>query len=68
LNNYGLKINFHKSELFCFGKATEMEHPYKDIFGCTSGALPFRYLGITIHYRMFHNSDGIQWKLDLRQS
>ena len=25
----GLKINFHKSELFCFGKAKDEEHTYK---------------------------------------
>jgi hypothetical protein len=51
------KINFHKSELFCFGKATELEHQYKNIFGCTSGTLPFRYLGVPIHYRRLRNSE-----------
>jgi hypothetical protein len=25
----GLKINFHKSEIFCFGKAKDMEVQYK---------------------------------------
>jgi hypothetical protein len=52
-----IKINFHKSELFCFGKATELEHQYKNIFGCTSGTLPFRYLGVPIHYRRLRNSE-----------
>jgi hypothetical protein len=47
----GLKINFHKSELFCFGKAKDYQEDYKDIFGCTIGALPFKYLGIPIHFR-----------------
>jgi hypothetical protein len=47
----GLKINFHKSEIFCFGKAKEEEEQYKQLFGCESGSLPFRYLGIPIHYR-----------------
>jgi hypothetical protein len=28
----GLKINFHKSELFCFGKAKEDEDNYRNIF------------------------------------
>jgi hypothetical protein len=51
----GLKINFHKSELFCFGKATDFEHQYRNIFGCTSGTLPFRYLGVPIHYRRLRN-------------
>jgi hypothetical protein len=27
----GLKINFHKSEIFCFGKAKEEENYYKKI-------------------------------------
>jgi hypothetical protein len=47
----GLKVNFHKSELFCFGKAKDYQEDYKDIFGCTIGALPFKYLGIPIHFR-----------------
>ena len=47
----GLKINFHKSELFCFGKAAELAPEYADIFGCQLGQFPIRYLGIPIHYR-----------------
>jgi hypothetical protein len=41
----GLKINFGKSEIFCFGKAKEMDEQYKKIFGCSDGSLTFRYLG-----------------------
>jgi hypothetical protein len=52
----GLKINFHKSEIF-FGKDKEEEDQYKQIFGCDAGSLPFRYLGILIHYRKLRNSD-----------
>jgi hypothetical protein len=52
-----LKINFHKSEIFCFGKAKDMEHQYRNIFGCESGALPFKYLGIPIHYRTLKNAE-----------
>jgi hypothetical protein len=47
----GLKINFHKSKFFCFGQAKECQNDYKEIFGGTIGALPFKYLGIPIHYR-----------------
>jgi hypothetical protein len=32
-----LKINFHKSEIFCFDKAKEEENSYKTIFGCEVG-------------------------------
>ena len=33
----GLKINFHKSELFCFGEAQDEAHLYAELFGCGSG-------------------------------
>jgi hypothetical protein len=55
----GLKINFHKSELYCFGRAKEQENEYRHIFGCEIGALPFKYLGIPIHYRRLLNKE---WK------
>jgi hypothetical protein len=29
-----LKINFHKSELICYGLAKDYEHCYSCIFGC----------------------------------
>jgi hypothetical protein len=47
----GLKINFHKSEIFYFGKAKEVENEYRALFGCEIGSLHFKYLGIPIHYR-----------------
>jgi hypothetical protein len=46
-----LKINFHKSELFCFGKEKDSQDDYKEIFGCAIGALPFKYIDISIHFR-----------------
>ena len=55
----GLKINFHKSELFCFGEAQAVQMEYEQIFGCSQGMFPFRYLGIPMHYRRLNNSD---WK------
>jgi rhamnose utilization protein RhaD (predicted bifunctional aldolase and dehydrogenase) len=51
-----LKLNFHKSEIFCFGKAKEGEEQYKQLFGSEFGYLPFRHLGIPIHYRKLKNS------------
>lgn len=56
----GLKINFHKSEIFCFGEAKEMEQQYSQLFGCHSGNYPFRYLGIPMHYRKLSNAD---WRI-----
>jgi hypothetical protein len=55
----GLKINFHKSEIFYFGKAKDDENSYRAIFVCEVGSLPFKYLGIPIHYRTLLNKE---WK------
>jgi hypothetical protein len=44
-----LKINFHKSELFCYGEAKEMENQYTELFGCGLGNYLFQYLGILMH-------------------
>ena len=51
----GLKINFHKSELFCFGRAKEEQDTYQQLFGCGLGSLPFSYLGIPIHHQKLTN-------------
>ena len=53
----GLKINFHKSEIFYYGAAKEMEESYTDLFGCNAGEYPFRYLGILMHHRQLLNSE-----------
>jgi hypothetical protein len=47
----GLKINFHKSEIFLFGDAKNSEVVYSQLPGCQIGAYPFKYLGIPIHFR-----------------
>ena len=56
----GLKINFHKSELFCFGEAQDDVSLYAEIFGCRQGQFPIKYLGIPIHYRRLTN---VEWKM-----
>jgi hypothetical protein len=53
----GLKINFYKSELFCYGAANANEFEYIQIFGCNVGSFPFRYLGIPMHHRKLMNKD-----------
>ena len=55
----GLKINFHKSELFCFGQAQDDAALYAELFGCGQGQFPISYLGITIHFRRLTIA---QWK------
>jgi hypothetical protein len=53
----GLKINFHKSEIFCYGTTKEIEEFYTSLFGCNAGEYPFRYLGIPMHHRQLLNSE-----------
>jgi hypothetical protein len=47
----GLKINFHKSELFSFGDTKDKTSEYVELFNCKEGELPFRYLGIPMSPR-----------------
>ena len=56
----GLKINFHKSEIFCFVQAKECEYQYSQLFGCKVGSYPFQYLGIPMHFRKLNNKD---WRI-----
>ena len=39
------------------GKPKDEEQQYKEIFGCDSAFLSFRYLGVSIHYRRLRNSE-----------
>src|SRR4051812_25882819 len=55
----GLKINFRKSELYCFGDAQHDAVLYAELFGCGQGQFPISYLGIPIHYRRLTNDE---WK------
>jgi hypothetical protein len=55
----GLKINFHKNELFCYEEAKEWENQYTELFGCGKGHYPFKYLGIPMHKKI-SNED---WKI-----
>jgi hypothetical protein len=54
----GLKINFHKSELFCYGEAKEREDQYAQLYGCEMGQYLFCYLGIPMHRNKISNATG----------
>ncbi|WVZ64075.1 hypothetical protein U9M48_013645, partial [Paspalum notatum var. saurae] len=56
----GLKINFHKSELLCFGNAQDSLESYLELFGCKHGDFPIKYLSLPIHFKKLSNSD---WKI-----
>jgi hypothetical protein len=53
----GLKINFHKSELFCYELAKEYELQFSHLFSCGIGTLPFKYLVIPMIHRRLRNSN-----------
>jgi hypothetical protein len=53
----GLKINFNKSEIYCFGKAKDEEGVYSGLFGCSAGGFPFKYLGIPMNVRRLSSVD-----------
>lgn len=53
----GLKINFHKSELFCMRETKRMSETFVQIFGCREGSFPFKYLGIPMSHHKLPNKD-----------
>ena len=55
----GLKINFIKNQLFCFGRAQDEQDTYTQLFRCELGSLPFSYVGIPIHHQKLTNKE---WK------
>lgn len=44
----GLKINFHKSEVFVFGGSQQEKENMANMLNCSLGSLPLKYLGIPI--------------------
>jgi len=44
----GLKINFHKSEVFVFGAQQEEKERMANMLNCKLGELPLKYLGIPV--------------------
>jgi hypothetical protein len=45
---YGLKINFDKSEVFCFGEANDVKNLYANIFTSPISNLHMKYLRVPI--------------------
>jgi hypothetical protein len=44
----GLKINFHKSEVFVFGAVQQERERMANMLNCSLGTLSMKYLGISI--------------------
>ena len=53
----GLKINFHKSMIFCFRQAKHCERQYSQLTGCKLDPYPFRYLGLPMQFEKLSNKD-----------
>ena len=65
----GLKINFHKSEMFCYGEARELGREYSQIFGCDMGTLPL--LDTLVYQCTTENLEtriGKQWRRGSRKN
>jgi hypothetical protein len=45
----GLKIIFHKNELFCFGEAQDDANLYAKCFGCGLGSFLIHHQRLTLH-------------------
>jgi hypothetical protein len=54
-----LFVYLNTSKIFCFGQAKDVENQYRVLFGCEIGYFPFKYLGISIHFRKLRN---VEWK------
>jgi hypothetical protein len=47
-NMSGLRINYQKSEVFVIAVDLEEQNRVADIFNCTIGSFPMKYLGVMI--------------------
>jgi hypothetical protein len=47
----GLKINFHKSEVFIFGVQKEEGERMANMLNCVFGEMPMKYLGIPVSHK-----------------
>jgi hypothetical protein len=60
LRSFPVKINFHKSEIFCFGETMDKTEEFVRLFGCKEGEFTFRYLGIPLSPNRLSNKD---WRM-----
>jgi hypothetical protein len=53
----GMRINFHKSEVIPLNLEEDVVHDISHILACPIGALPFRYLGVPLHFDKLKRED-----------
>jgi hypothetical protein len=54
---FGMRINFHKSELIPLNLEHESVHEISHLLHCPVGSLPFRYLGVPIRFERLSRED-----------
>jgi hypothetical protein len=54
---FGMRINFHKSELIPINIDAEELQPFIDIFQCEVGSFLVKYLGIPLHFHKLRRED-----------
>jgi hypothetical protein len=64
---WGLRINYHKSELFCFGQARDVDSHYINLFGCKKGNIHSYILGSLCTLRSLKTVIAKSLKISLRR-
>lgn len=52
-----MRINYNKSELIPINMDPTETDPFTNIFGCTVGKFPIKYLGIPLNYEKLKRED-----------
>lgn len=54
---FGMRVNFHKSELIILNVGMEETQRIASIFNCPIGSLPLKYLGVPLHHSKLTRED-----------
>lgn len=54
---FGIRINYHKSELILVGVGDEDVVPFLENFQCVACSFPIKYLGVPLHYNKLTRAD-----------
>jgi hypothetical protein len=53
----GMKVNYHKSEVYVLGGDSERKGKVAAMFNCKLGSFPMTYLGVPVHTRKLRKED-----------
>jgi len=54
---FGMRVNFHKSELVPMNLEPDEAHRLAHIFSCPLGSFPLKYLGVPLHFENLCRED-----------